>query len=111
MEIHYYDTEFFCVFPQRGYPKKVFQQPHKAESHSRAQEHAYQYLAGGLLPQFAKEQLQGLLQSIWSEEVRQRAGVRFASGQVIVSVKGGEVIEGGAPLDLIVDKVITGSGK
>src|SRR3990172_7651275 len=27
MEIHYYDTEFFCVFPQRGYPKKVFQQP------------------------------------------------------------------------------------
>ena len=28
MEINYYDTEFFCVFPQRGYPKKVFQQPH-----------------------------------------------------------------------------------
>ena len=27
MEIHYYDTEFFCVFPLGGYPKKVFQQP------------------------------------------------------------------------------------
>ncbi|GBD96905.1 MAG TPA: hypothetical protein ENG83_13340 [Nitrospirae bacterium] len=31
----------------------------------------------------------------------------FVPGQVIVSVKGGEVITGGAPLDLIVDKVQT----
>jgi hypothetical protein len=47
------------------------------------------------------------LQSIWSEQVRERANVDFASGQVIVSVKGGEIIEGGAPLDLIVAKVQT----
>jgi len=33
--------------------------------------------------------------------------VNFLPGQVFVSVKGGEVITGGAPLDLIVEKVQT----
>lgn len=59
------------------------------------------------LPAFAGEQLRGLLQSVWSEQIRERANVDFAPGQVIVSVKGGEVVEGGAPLDLIVQKVQT----
>ena len=39
--------------------------------------------------------------------VRERAGIEFAPGQVLISVKGGDVIEGGAPLDLIVEKVQT----
>jgi hypothetical protein len=64
-------------------------------------------LASERTPSFASEQLKGLLQSIWSEQVRERADVHFAPGQVIVSVKGGQVVEGGAPLDLIVDKVQT----
>src|SRR3989338_3829633 len=38
MEIHYYDTEFFCVFPQRGYPQKVFQQPQRIEISSNGSE-------------------------------------------------------------------------
>ena len=68
---------------------------------------AYKCLAPEGLPDFAGEQLRGLLQSVWSEQTRVRAGVGFAPGQVLVSVKGGEVIEGGAPLDLIVEKVQT----
>ncbi len=51
------------------------------------------------------EQLQGLLQSIWSEEVRQNAGFKFSEGALLVSVAGGQSVTGGAPLDLVVSKV------
>ncbi|SUS05265.1 conserved hypothetical protein [uncultured Defluviicoccus sp.] len=68
---------------------------------------AYRSLATAHLPEFASEDLRELLQSIWSEKVRKRAGVGFAPGQLVVSVKGGEIVEGGAPLDLIVEKVQT----
>ena len=80
---------------------------YKARNYEQAEAVAYHWLATGLLPEFATEQLQILLQSIWSEAVRKRAGIQFAPGQVIVSVKGGEVLTGGAPLDLIVEKVQT----
>lgn len=56
------------------------------------------------LPTFAAEQLRSLLQTIWNESVQREAGVSFAPGQVLVSVSGGEVVRGGAPLDLIVEK-------
>jgi hypothetical protein len=49
--------------------------------------------------------LQGLLQSIWSEEVRQSAGFKFSEGALLVSVSGGQSVTGGAPLDLVVSKV------
>lgn len=79
----------------------------KAANFIRAEQVAFQWLGNASLPTFAIDQLKSLLQSIWSEQVRQRAGTQFAPGQVLISVKGGEVIEGGAPLDLIVDKVQT----
>ena len=77
---------------------------YKAKQFARAEQIAYTWLSKEL-PEFAGEQLKGLLQSIWNETVRQKAGVKFAPGQVIVSVKGGEIVTGGAPLDLIVEKV------
>jgi len=80
---------------------------HKATRLSIAEAVSYRWLASEQLPDFAREQLRGLLQSIWSEQVRERADVGFAPGQVVVSVKGGEIVEGGAPLDLIVEKVQT----
>ena len=80
---------------------------YKSGQYAKAQQVAYQWLSKGTLPAFAEEQLQGLLQAIWNETVRQKAGFQFVPGQVIVSVKGGEVIAGGAPLDLIVEKVQT----
>jgi len=80
---------------------------YKAAQPQAAERLAYRWLASEGLPNFAAEQLRGLLQSIWSEQVRERANVEFAPGQVSVAVKGGEIIEGGAPLDLIVEKVQT----
>src|SRR5262245_55361221 len=62
-------------------------------------------LAWPHLPRFAAQDLRIILQTVWTEEAKQQAGVQFLRGQVLVSVKGGEVVVGGAPLDLIVDKV------
>ena len=50
--------------------------------------------------------------AIWYRQSGQRArsgsaNVNFLPGQILVSVKGGEIITGGAPLDLIVEKVQT----
>jgi len=56
------------------------------------------------IPAFAANELRALLQAIWNELAQREAGVEFAQGQVLVSVKGGEVVRGGAPLDLIVEK-------
>lgn len=79
----------------------------KANRLADAEALTYKWLACDVLPYFAAEQLRGLLQSIWSEQIRERANVGFAPGQVIVAVKGGEIVEGGAPLDLIIEKVQT----
>jgi hypothetical protein len=57
------------------------------------------------IPAFALHELRELLQTIWNEQAQHQAGVSFAPGQVVVSVKGGEVVSGGAPLDVILDKV------
>ena len=80
---------------------------YKAAKFERAEEVAARWLGSNPLPAFAREQLRSLLQSIWSEQTRNNADVRFAQGQVLVSVQGGEVVSGGAPLDLIMDKVKT----
>lgn len=79
----------------------------KAARLDEAETMAHRLLATEYLPDFARAQLRNLLQSVWSESVRERANGHFAPGQVMVAIKGGEVVEGGAPLDLIVDKVKT----
>ena len=78
---------------------------YKAANMERAEEVAGRWLGFTTLPRFAREQLRSLLHSIWAEQARQGTGATFAPGQILVSVKGGEVVPGGAPLDLIVDKV------
>lgn len=77
----------------------------KAEEFARAEQLAHSVLASPDIPEFACEDLRNLIQAIWTESAKQKAGVDFIPGQVLVSVKGGDVITGGAPLDLIVDKV------
>jgi hypothetical protein len=57
------------------------------------------------IPAFALHDLRELLQAIWNEQAQRDAGVSFVPGQVVVSVKGGEVVSGGAPLDVVLDKV------
>jgi hypothetical protein len=78
---------------------------YKAHQYAQAEKTAYIWLGTEHLPTFATEQLRTLLQTLWSEQVRQSAPSRFSHGEVLVSVKGGQVVRGGAPIDLIVQKV------
>lgn len=79
----------------------------KANEYELAEQLAYAMLADSNIPEFAREELRTLVQAIWTESSKKKAGVEFVPGQVLVSVKGGEVVTGGAPLDLIVEKVQT----
>lgn len=79
----------------------------KATEYARAEQLAHEMLADARMPDFARKDLRNLVQAIWTESAKQTAGVTFIPGQVLVSVRGGEVVTGGAPLDLIVEKVQT----
>ncbi len=77
----------------------------KADKLPEAEREAMRWLASDRLPSFAVRQLRQLVQSIWTSQTMRDAGVSFLPGQVIVSVKGGQTVVGGAPLDLIIEKV------
>lgn len=77
----------------------------KAREFSQAKRVAHKWLATELLPPFAVEALEDLLQAIRYEESRLKSGVQFIEGEVLVSVKGGEILYGAAPLDLVLRKV------
>jgi hypothetical protein len=62
-------------------------------------------LSTELLPPFSIDELEELLQSIRYEESRIKSGIQFVEGEVLVSVSGGEILYGAAPLELILDKV------
>ena len=79
----------------------------KARDFSRAEQTALHWLSSGQLPTFAIEQLRNLLQAVWAAQAMDNAGVSFLPGQVFVSVKGGQTVTGGAPLDLVIEKVQT----
>src|SRR5262245_44919203 len=78
---------------------------YKAHDPKMAEQIAHNSLSSGILPAFATRQLKQILQTIWSEELRANSGVQFTKGEVLVSVSGGEVVFGGAPLDFILQKV------
>lgn len=78
---------------------------YKAEEFTRAEQLAYSNLGDSSLIDFARDELRNLVQVIWTEVVKREAQVKFLPGQVTVSLSGGEVVTGGAPLDLIVEKV------
>jgi len=77
----------------------------KAHNLRQAERVAFQWLATDFLPDFAIDQLQTILQSIWNEKIYRQSGIEFMKGEVLVSVGGGEVVTGGAPLHLILRKV------
>ncbi len=79
----------------------------KASEFRIAESLAHRSLTEQGLPAFAREDLRLLLQSIWSEEARQASDLEFAPGEVVISVRGGQVVQGGAPLELILDKATT----
>lgn len=77
----------------------------KAREFSQAKRVAHKWLATELLPPFAIEALEDLLQVIRFEESRAKSDIQFIEGEVLVSVRGGEVLYGAAPLDLVLRKV------
>jgi len=77
---------------------------YKGQEYTRAEQLAYRLLASDL-PSFTTDQLRNLLQIIWTTHSASNAGIAFVPGDVLVSVKGGQVIHGGAPLDVIVQRV------
>ncbi|WP_018605075.1 hypothetical protein [Uliginosibacterium gangwonense] len=79
----------------------------KAGEFAKAEQLAHLMLADSKMPEFARRDLKNLVQTISTEEAKREARVAFLRGHVLVSVKGGEVVTGGAPLDLVVDKVQT----
>jgi hypothetical protein len=78
---------------------------YKGRDYRIAEQSAHRYLAAGNLPKFAENQLRDLLSAIWTAIAAEDAGIKFVPGDVLVSVKGGEVIHGGAPLELIMRRV------
>lgn len=78
---------------------------YKGRNYAVAERQAHALLALPTFPTFAQEQLRDLLQLIWAAQSAAAAGFKFVPGDVLVSVKGGQIIHGGAPLDLIVRKV------
>lgn len=78
---------------------------YKANEFEKAEHLSYQYLSNKNLPAFAAEQLRDIIQTIWNEKVFHENNLEFTKGEVLVSVSGGEVVTGGAPLELVIGKV------
>ena len=77
----------------------------RAERYGEAEDFCIKVLNNTQLPSFAKFEVRQLLQDAWVEIDKAKSGVEFLPGQALVSIKGGSVVYGGAPLDLVVDKV------
>ena len=77
----------------------------KAHEFSKAKKIAHQWLATDFIPSFAAQELEDLLQVIRYEESLAQSGIQFIEGEVLVSVRGGEILRGAAPLDLVLRKV------
>lgn len=77
----------------------------KAHEFSQAKRVAHKWLATDLLPPFAISELEELLQVIRYEESRSQSGIQFIEGEVLVSVSGGQILYGAAPLELVLRKV------
>jgi hypothetical protein len=78
---------------------------YKAGRLEEAAQLAHRASAMNGMPIFALHDLREFLQVLWNEQAQKEAGLSFVPGQVVVSVKGGKVVSGGAPLDVILDKV------
>lgn len=79
----------------------------KADQLDSAESIAMASMAFDQLPAFARRQLQHIMQVIWAERERQASDLRFAPGQVMVSVSGAQVVTGGALLQPLMETVKT----
>jgi hypothetical protein len=80
---------------------------YKAAEYARAEQLAHSLLADPETPEFARRDLRDLVQALWTESSKESTSARFLPGQVIVSLRGGIIATGGAPLDLVAERVQT----
>ena len=73
---------------------------HKARQNEQASILAHRCLSFERLPKYARRQLDDLLDTI----KREQAGLDIAEAQMLISMSGGRIVPGGAPLDLIISK-------
>lgn len=77
----------------------------KAHEFDLAEELALSCLVNPQMPAFAKEELRAVAQTIWNERLFKSSGVEFVGGELLVSVAGGLIAVGAAPLELVHRKV------
>ncbi|MEO6970903.1 MAG: hypothetical protein ABI217_08410 [Chthoniobacterales bacterium] len=70
---------------------------YKGKAFEMAEAFGLRYMNEGSLARFARSQLRALLQSIWGEAAISAAGLKFSKHDVLISVKGGEVLKRGRP--------------
>ena len=79
----------------------------KSREYAKTEQLAYQLMSSANLPEFARKELRAILQTVWHQQVQGETDLKFAPGQVHVSIKGGQVVTGGAPADLILSRIQT----
>ncbi len=77
----------------------------KANELDQAEDVALWSLVQQNIPSFAKDELRTIVQTIWNERIFRNSGVEFVQGELLVSVAGGLVATGAAPLELVHRKV------
>lgn len=80
---------------------------YKAREFEKALFLAYRCLGNATLLGSAREQLDDLVQTLYSEREKERLSGQFMPGAVTVAVKGQNILRGAAPLELIVNTVKT----
>src|SRR3989304_439792 len=77
---------------------------YKADQVSVAERFTHEWLARDGLPEFARGELRSLLRDIWDGIDQEQSGVNLSPARIEISMRGGEILHGGAPLDLVIEK-------
>jgi hypothetical protein len=77
----------------------------KAGLFADAERVAAEAMTRNSLQSYYRKQLRLLMQDSWIEQEKAASTIKFLPDQVHVAVRGGKILHGGAPLDLVVEKV------
>lgn len=76
---------------------------YKAHRHDEAENAIYSFLVQRDVPPSARQQLRDILEVIWDERALP-PGYEYSGDEFLVTLRGGEVGSGTAPLDLVIEK-------
>lgn len=78
----------------------------KGRDLASAERLALSLMSTPLLPA-AKLEMQSVMQAVWNETVKRSSESPFRPGEIIVSISGPETLPGGAPIDMVLDRIRT----